>query len=53
MREKLSEGTRKILKFAKEEAARLANTYIGSEHLLINAGEKLTLANKLTTIRDP
>ena len=35
MRENFSKGIRKILKFAKEEAVRLAHSYVGSEHLLL------------------
>ena len=35
MRENFSKGIRKILKLAKEEAVRLAHSYVGSEHLLL------------------
>ena len=35
MKENFSKGIRKILKFAKEEAVRLAHSYVGSEHLLL------------------
>ena len=35
MKENFSEGIRKVLKMAKEEAVRLAHSYVGSEHLLL------------------
>ena len=35
MKENFSKGIRKVLKFAKEEAVRLAHSYVGSEHLLL------------------
>ena len=35
MRENLSKGNLKILKLAKEEAVRLSQSYVGSEHLLL------------------
>ena len=35
MSENYTKGVKKILKFAKEEAIRLSNTYVGSEHLLL------------------
>ena len=35
MRENFSKGIRKVLKLAKEEAVRLAHSYVGSEHLLL------------------
>ena len=35
MNENYTTGIQKILKYAKEEAIRLANTFVGSEHLLL------------------
>ena len=35
MKENFSKGVQKILKYAKEEAVRLAHSYVGSEHLLL------------------
>ena len=35
MNENYTAGIQKILKYAKEEAIRLANTFVGSEHLLL------------------
>ena len=35
MNENYTSGIQKVLKYAKEEAIRLANTFVGSEHLLL------------------
>ena len=35
MNENYTKGVQRILKYAKEEAIRLSNTYVGSEHLLL------------------
>ncbi|MBI44757.1 MAG: Clp protease ClpC [Candidatus Marinimicrobia bacterium] len=35
MNENYTNGIQKVLKYAKEEALRLANTFVGSEHLLL------------------
>ena len=35
MNENYTAGIQRILKYAKEEAIRLANTFVGSEHLLL------------------
>ena len=35
MNENYTKGVQRLLKYAKEEAIRLSNTYVGSEHLLL------------------
>ena len=52
--ENYTSGIQKILKYAKEEAIRLDNTFVGSEHLLLGIikdtnGKAYNLLNAMTS----